>query len=270
MMSNLTVYPNIWKNYMLDENIKDFIYKNIFQINNSGEDIIRKISNLEAKDFEEDVVVVPSKGIRTFNYNVFKYIEFNKWIENKIRNFVLEKKLISKKYDVIHLRAGSKPWANGDPENNTIRKHIEDNFPNLESYLDYVFQQYKKMLKTNSEHDLKDGHIKKVAFSKQSSTEFSLFLISDSDWLIGKWIERFGIGTSIRNETSKFRSKSGTHKLSKVELELDKTDKVNLNYNLILDFHFMLNARHVISDNFSLFSKMAAKIGTFKDVYLKF
>ncbi len=251
--SNLSVYPSIWKNYMLDRDYEKFIYQKIFQVKSPGENIIWEIATWKKKDFDEEIVIIPGCGNRSYIYKEFSSIIFNKWITDKIKNFAIEKKLIFKSYNIIHLRAGSKQWANGHPGNNPqTKKSLEEKFPSLNKYLKVLHE------------DLKNKVNKK-------SSELPIFLLSDSDWLIEQWYNKFGIGENLKKlNTPNFDLKSGTHKLSKKELEKYNLGKVQMNYDLILDFHIMLNAKNVVYDGHSLFSAMASLIGVYQDSYLEF
>ena len=106
------MYPEIWKRYLLDTDYENFIYKDIFQVPEINKDnVFWKIANWAQSDFKEDIVVMPGVSNRAYNYKSFEEIIFNKWITDKINNYAKSNKLISKEYDVIHLRAGSKTWA---------------------------------------------------------------------------------------------------------------------------------------------------------------
>ena len=69
---------------------------------------------------------------------------------------------------------------------------------------------------------------------------------------------------------SDFFGKSGTHKFNKKELEEIKSNKVDLNYEAILDIHILLNARFIGHDGISRFPKMAENIGKVENAYFKF
>ena len=261
--ANLSVYPEIWKRYLLDTDYENFIYKDIFQVPEINKDnVFWKIANWAQSDFKEDIVVMPGVSNRAYNYKSFEEIIFNKWITDKIKDYAKSNKLISKKYDVIHLRAGSKTWAKGhEGYHKGYSNELKNKFPNLEVYMKYLYSDINKK--------------KQSAGSKKENTktkDFPLYLISDSSWLIDQWIKKYGIGLDIKNNNDKsdFFGKSGTHKFNKIELEEIKSNKVDLNYEAILDFHILLNARFIGHDGISRFPKMAENIGKVENAYFKF
>ena len=89
----------------------------------------------------------------------------------------------------------------------------------------------------------------------------SEFLLSDSKQLCSRWKARFGKGRQIEDTFNDFFVDSGTHKISEAELlEVNASiTKERLNFEMLRDFNVMLNARNVIGDGVSFFSKMATK-----------
>ena len=259
----LSVYPEIWKDYLLDPNYEKFIWKKIFHVPGTSKEanIFWKIAHWDQVDFKEDVVVMPGINWREFYYTSFGEIVFNKWITDKMNEYAISNSLIPKKYDVIHLRAGSKTWAGGYNGNNKgYADKVKTKFPDLKTYLEFIHNDFDK--KKNSLESKIDNNSEKLP----------LYLISDSSWLIEEWIKKFKIGLNLKNITSdgKFFGKSGTHKLSKKELEDIKFNKVDINYEVILDFHIILNARLVGHDGISIFSSLADYIGKVENAYFNF
>ena len=83
-----------------------------------------------------------------------------------------------------------------------------------------------------------------------------------------QWLKKFGIGKYLKKTQSpKFNSKSGSHKIDQSQLEKLNLSKIEMNFDLLLDFHIMINARNVIWDGYSLFSKMADSLSGFKGCY---
>ena len=90
-------------------------------------------------DFEEDVVVLPVKGVRSFSYQDFGTLIAQPWVEERVRHYAASHELTSGGYGAIHLRAGSKTWAGGWEEgNHALTKTIREKFPSLETYLETV------------------------------------------------------------------------------------------------------------------------------------
>ena len=177
-----------------------------------------------------------------------------------MNNYVKNLKLSSKNYDVVHLRGGSKSWANGSPGGNEkYKKFIGDNFSTMEKYFNVIIGDYNKKLNNDSSDEYTYKH-----------HELPLYILSDSEWLVGQWIKKYGLGVPLLKNTPEFKSTSGCHKLSKKQLEEEGLEKIDLNYDTILDFHIMLNARNVVFDGHSLFSKMAYEVGKTNSYFLKF
>ena len=97
---------NLEKN-LIDNDYINFIYKDIFRFQ-----IIQIVffgnSQWNHPDFKEDVVVMPGTNLRTWKYETFSEIVFNKWITDKMSAFADKNNLISKNYDVIHLKVDQK------------------------------------------------------------------------------------------------------------------------------------------------------------------
>ena len=89
--------------------------------------------------------------------------------------------------------------------------------------------------------------------------------------MIQEWLKRYQIGRALeRVDIGTFETLSGSHKVDTERLEQLGTDKVALNFELLLDFHLMMNASYVGRDGVSLFSYMADKIRTVRGAYHRF
>ena len=225
---------------------------------NPSSKIFWKIANWEIPDFKQDVVVMPGTDQRSWKYASFGEIVFNKWITDKMDNFAKSNGLISESYDVIHLRSGSKSWAGGhEGTQKSYAEKIKSKFPDLKTYLNVVFEDYntKKQSDKNKKkyHEINDDQI---------------FLISDGSWIIDEWKKRFGFGKDLKNNQYKDSSKkAGIHALNKEELKKQNISKIYLNYDMILDFHILLNSRILASDGISTYSQMAGEIKKYSSFF---
>ena len=130
----------------------------------------------------------------------------------------------------------------------------------MKSYLQIVHSDYKQ--KQNALEENKDNNI---------SNDIPLFIVSDSELLSNEWNKQFKKGERlIKNLIENFHGKSGSHKLNLDELNKKNLKKIDINYETILDFHIMLNARIIGNDGTSRFSKMANEIGKFESSFFKF
>lgn len=241
--------------FLLDDDYERFIYSSVFQMANSDQ-LIWKIASWQTEDFDEDVVVLPVKGVRTFRYSDFGLVSCQPWIQDRFRAFIRYQGLMGK-YGVVHLRAGSKRWAGGSEEGNeTLKATIRSKFPNIDSYLEAVHRDLQTKIVAS---DASSSGRTKTNDSKVSD----LVLLSDSPSMIEEWLERYQIERRIeRVNIGTFESSSGLHKVVLERLEQCGTDKAALTAELLLDFHLMLNASYVARDGVSLFSQMADMIRT--------
>lgn len=236
----LTVFPPAWAPLMLDAEYAKWIYKDVFSLPNKNGDLA-PISQYKQDDYDFDVVVYPSVGMRTFAYSDVALIRPSKWVEYKIRQFAKGLRLEEQKYDIIHLRAGSKAWAGGKVPLANLNKAIHAKWPDKNTYLDSIWQTYSE--------------------STSGKPKLPLYLIGDQESLLKDWQSRFSCGEIIPNCAFNHLRESGTHKLQASDLVKIGTGvtKSELTYESIRDFVLMLNARIVTSDGMSTFSKMALK-----------
>lgn len=260
-LSELTVIPRAWKPHLLDDHYERFIFSPVFQMDNSQQRIW-KIANWKMDDFEEDVVVLPVKGVRSFSYQDFGTLIAQPWVEERVRHYAASHGLTSGGYGAIHLRAGSKTWAGGWEEgNHALTKTIREKFPSLETYLETV---HKDLLS-------KQKRAQKEASDVKSDGQTDLIILSDSTWIAEEWTGRYGVGRTLdRLDIGEFNNLSGSHKMSLERLTEIGSSKTELNYEMLLDFYLMLNASYVARDGVSLFSQMADKIRSMEGVYFQF
>ena len=235
-----SVVKKIWKPYIEDGTID--LYKKAFYLDEEQK-IIQRICDYEIEDFDEDIVVYSGVGFRGFAYSDFQHIHPAPWVIDRIRLSGLSDFLGSSDYNVVHLRGGSKTWAGGDGSGaKEYVDKVNQQFPTLEKYLDHLWQAYQEIL------------------NKTAPKEANLFLLSDSPWLAEQWFERFQVGTYISIAYSGPMISSGIHRASEDVLQKHGVSKIDLNFEMLRDFAIMCNAKNIVHDGISLFSKMAERV----------
>ena len=236
--NKLTVFPLAWREKIESYKFDEFISNAIFQLPYQGK-CLEDICNKKINDFSEDIVVYPGIQHRTFDTNYLQCIKLSDFVEKKIINFSKEYSISSNKYDIIHLRGGSKKWMGGNLPENSLVKDIHNKWANADEYLDFIWGKYCEKVEYQS--------------------KLPLYLISDTYSLISLWKEKYGVGKRIPNSVSKKLEGSGIHKLSKKNISFNENiSKVDINFECIRDFVLMLNSRILIGDEVSLFSNVAA------------
>lgn len=234
--TQLSLMPATWANRVGDAAFSDWIYDDGYCLPDNNA-VIGTILAGKAGDLDADVVVLPSIGHRTFRFSDATHLQLADWLQERITGFAADLGLAADHYDVVHLRGGSKRWAGGTVPLKSLDISIHKRWPTQQAYLEHLWRQYKLSL-------IRRG-IK------------PLFLLSDRTELAQAWIERYGCGTLLPSIAGTLIRESGTHKLRPEEL--GTLSKEELNYELLRDFTVMLNARMVVGDGMSLFSKMATK-----------
>ena len=221
--NSLTIYPIAWKDFIENRNCDSFLQNPIFHLPNQAK-CIEDISINKIKDFEEDIVVYPGIQHRTFDTKYLQCIELSEFVESKILTFYSKYSLISKKYDVIHLRGGSKKWMGGKLPHNSLVKESHNKWNTANEYIDFLYKKY-------------------ISESKKVE-ELPLLLISDTYKLISLWIEKYKIGKRVPNVISHRLNESGIHKLKKKDIIKNKNiSKIEINCECIRDFILMLNSK---------------------------
>jgi len=233
-----SVHPRVWREHMEESEFRSWCYKELFTGKDHGT-LFKSIADFETPDFDEDVVVYAGTGFRGFRYSDFGHIRANRWLSGFIQDFGRKRGLVRGRYDLLHLRAGSKKWAGGDVALKSLAEKIDAKFPDLDSYLDALWDKYCSQGCDGASHR-------------------PLFIISDSAWLAERWIERFACGTYLSHSMDASLSGSGIHQTSTRDLSARGVSRFTVNAECLRDFAVMLNATRVIHDEVSLFSKMAA------------
>ena len=235
--NSLTIYPLAWKEFIENPNCDSFLKNPIFHLPNQAK-CIEDICINKLEDFDEDIIVYPGIHHRTFDTKYLQCIELSNFVREKILAFYRQNSLESKKYDVIHLRGGSKKWMGGKLPYNSLVKEGHNKWKNAYEYMDFLYEKY-------------------ISESAQNR-EAELFLISDTHKLISLWQEKYKIGKRVPNIASHNLIESGIHKLKKKDIIRNKNiSKLEINFECIRDFILMLNSRILIGDEVSLFSNMA-------------
>jgi hypothetical protein len=224
---------------MLPANMREFVYKDLFRTAEHGK-LFNYIADYKVDDFDEDVVVYSGTGFRAFSYSDFSCVKPNVWLKRELQRFARTAGLVRGGYDVVHLRAGSKKWAGGKVALKTLAKTIDQRFPDLASYLQQLQGSYE-------------------GTCCQEASRLPLVILSDAAWLAQAWLEKTGAGSYLNHHLDGALVGSGIHQARPDDLRVAGVDKFDINLDSLRDFAVMLNARHVVFDGVSLFSKMADK-----------
>lgn len=233
----LSVYPEEWELHLLRADYTTFIYKKMFYHDGAGERI-HAIATYEEPDFEADIVVYPGNGMRGFAYTDLNHLQPSRWVESYIRDSFAEFGLVPGEYVAVHLRGGSKKWHGGDVQLEKLDKEIHDKWPSEAAYFEHLDSQINP--------DDMDGDI---------------VVLSDSRALAESWVDYCGGGRILGNAADKTFVASGTHKMNAQQLGAiaPTLTKEQLNLELLRDFTILTNAKQVVFDGVSVFSKMAEK-----------
>lgn len=235
---HLSVTPQPWRYRMSDPDFDDYATKKIF-LASEKQSVFSKILQDKTADFTEDIVVYTGYGNYLILNQYFSFFNPSRWVTDAVRQFAQRESLTQNAYDVVHLRAGNKPWAGGDLSDTgeKFAEKIKSNWPELDPYLDELNNRYMTLPNRKSD----------------------LIILTDSAWLGRQWIKRFDCGRMLPCFNTKL-SGSGLHKLNRSDLADTGVDKEHLNYETLRDFFVMLNAENVIHDGHSKFSITASDI----------
>ncbi len=239
---DLTITPPDWRPKILRSDYPTWMWEPIFS-NGDENKILEQITQYRESDYNENIVVYPGVGHRTYTFQDFRKIKLARWIVERIRRFVDRKKLYLEDYDIIHLRGGSKEWQGGRVLREELRDEINTKWPTREDYLDFLFEAYQQR-------------------TEKAAEPRRLLLMSDTMSLVTAWQERFGRGEWLGDTFNTHLEASGLHAISAETLSQlgEPITKEELNVQTLRDFVVMLNARAVIGDGISRFSVMAESI----------
>ena len=234
---SLTVTPEGWRHVVTKIPDRDFLYGPVYYID-GGQEQIDQIATHKRADFPHDVVVYSSVGYRGFRYGDFDHIHPAKWVRDGFTRFAADVGLTHKGFDIVHLRGGSKKWAGGSAGGLAdLDKKIHGTFPTLESYLTHMDAEYTKAI--------------------AGKPALPMYVLSDSAWLADQWVQQIGKGSPISQGYAGPMFNTGIFQIPEAELAKHGMSKVQINYEMLRDFAIMMNARQVLTDGVSLFSKMA-------------
>ena len=97
---------------------------------------------LDYEYIDEDIIVYPGIQHRTFDTQYLQCIDLSDFVKKKILTFSRKYSLISKEYDVIHLRGGSKKWMGGKLPHNSLVKESHNKWNNADEYMDFLYKKY--------------------------------------------------------------------------------------------------------------------------------
>ena len=225
----LSIVPKFWNGKLTKYNIHTMGYELLLNDdddnNNNNTKLISIISN-KVSDFNEDIVVFTSAGIRKNEhlYNL-KCLKFTKLVSEYIQNDNMLK-LLDNNTLTVHLRGNCRIPFNND---------------NYSNYVDKMSNKINLFLKENSK-------IEKI------------LLVTDDINLIDM------IKANIKtNQEILFRNdlidtnKNDLHRLSKDELEKYNLTKFDINLNTIRDIYLLSQSKYLIHGN-SYFSYIAARL----------
>jgi hypothetical protein len=230
------VFPEVWKAVLDSPDYPNWIYKKEFYEAVSPGHIQTIMRGLP--DYEDEIVVCPGVGSRTYSYSDCSLIELAPWLGSKIKGAAEALEISEDSYDAIHLRGGSKSWAGGRVPLKSLARRIEERWPDMDSYLSCVFER----------------HNEKTGGDQSKDT----LILTDSRSLGEAWIERFKFGRLVPTLNEHF-DESGTHKMRAKRLASLGISKEALNFEALRDFCILLNARFATGDGISVFSKMGEK-----------
>lgn len=229
---HLDVMPSSWSGDVLfDEHYNKFIYNKKFHIQPSN-DTLFKITTGALDDYPEQVVVSPGVRNRSWQYKYSANLQFDQNIIQAVANV---RPYVKNEYNVLHIRGGTKHWVGGHHPIDNLSNKLKDRFPNMISYIRYLQYGLSKVDPNN---------------------ELPLIICSDNKQIVDEWLSIVKVGTPLESTHCDVIS-SGTHKIQKHQLK--NTTKHVLNTEMLRDFIIMCDAKHVIHDDISTFSRMASK-----------
>jgi len=230
---NSNIIPETWKDKIEQSNFHKFIYQKKYRIENNK--IFAEICRQEKKDFQEEIVVYPSVLNRSFKDKYFLYISLSQLVEDRMKEKFTNYNLKRRDYNCIHIRAQNKKWTNGVVNLKSLKRNINTKFPKRELYFRYLQLKYLNLNQNTKTVIISDNEEDSIYFNKNYCNN-KCVVIEANTMDIGKLC--------------------GTHK--KI-LEGHKV-KTKMNVETLVDFHIMLNCKHLIKDDMSLFSNMAQNI----------
>lgn len=238
--NRLTIAPRDWVGKITNENFK--FYTNKKYHFGRGQDILYKIASNKhnISDFSHDIVVYPFCGHRAWTWNQFKNIKLSNMMETELVCTYLKLNISKRKYNVVHLRGGSKAWNGGHVGQKALRERINETFPTKDSYFNFMYSKYEKTCNKN----------------------IPVVILTDYRPMAEEWIERYNCGILLTDTHNEKFDKCGTHKISKANM--GGLSKQTLTIEALRDFALMINCEKIVHDEISYMSNMAFGIQTRK------
>jgi hypothetical protein len=202
-----------------------------------GPQILFQIATKGVIDFEEELTVYNTSGLRSWKYGDFSKIKLSEKIEKNNLICFLENDLVPRQYNVLHMRGGTKEWNGGYVGQKRYRTKINTAFPTKDSYFKFLKSEYDKV-----------------------DTKLPLLILTDYRKMAEEWIDHYKCGFYLKNTQNDFFIKCGTHKIPDEKLKETGYDKKIMNAEILRDQSLMLNAKSVINDGISYFSNMAKRL----------
>ena len=243
-----SVFPEIWASRLTESGFESFIRDPDYALPENGA-CINAIATGIAPDFAADVVVYPGIGPRAFDYADVLHVKPKDCILQSIQKIVNQYQLVADRYDVIHLRGGTKVWAGGSLD--------RDNHPDREKH-----EQWEGP----------DRYLREIydvlCLLNEGKIPLPTYILADTPCMASWWINRFGEGILLPNAAHGLMQGSGLHKIDSATLAACRSldyrplTKAELNIEAIRDFVIMNNCRSLVGDGLSLFSLMAYGLKT--------
>lgn len=213
-----TVYPKQWQHEL--DRIPDLYMRD----DKYGTDRIRYVVEGKKPDINEDIIVGNCARDRTYDGTNIMHIKIKDNIMKKIISNMKTYGLSKNKYITVHLRGTD--------------RHI-DTVNGRTKYINEMLIKLKNVKKTDDE-------------------KTDVIILTDSPKLFMVWKYKNGKGRFLMKKKMWNNSnyKNGIHKLKEEDLPKNLS-KQKLNIIMIRDFIIMLNSKHIVNDDKSVFSGMA-------------
>lgn len=228
---DMTVAPRDWVDKITDVDYQKYVHRKKLHFGR-GNQILYKIATQGIDDFPHDIVVYPFAGNRSWSWKYISKIKLSSMIETEIMCTYLKMNIVPRKYNVVHMRGGSKSWNDGYVGQKRLREKINKKFPTKDSYFDFLYLKYSKL-----------------------DTSLPLLLLTDYEPMATEWIERYKCGAVIPGTNNSFFKKCGTHKIKPEEMM--GLSKQTLNVETLRDFSMMINSNALVHDEISYLSNVA-------------
>ena len=229
------VYPRAWIASLDKEDCSEVIRSHDYQLKDLGAEIAL-IVNREIPDFAEKYVVLPGVNQRIFQMDTFKNIQLSDDLSSYIQECACKLSLKSQKYDVIHIRAGSKNWFGGRVREDSPVYNLHNKWKTEEEYMETLWSTYLQLT--------------------AGSEKQRLYYLSDHGVVASRMAQRYNKGYYLNHSMSRINVPSfcGIHKEKPTD---HGATKKQVNFECMRDFVIMVNSRFLVGDDASMFSRLA-------------